>query len=108
MREIERPSPSCPGFRNRSFRPGQGRAERCLEGHFLGRLDRGSDCTSLENKREPTLALIVQRKLNPEGRRMGENVDTHLFITAGRERPVQRAAYIVDFGLVGSPPAPGW
>src|ERR1700728_870774 len=56
MREIERPSPSRPRLGTRTFRPGQRGAERCLERHFLRRLDRGSDCTSLENKREPTLA----------------------------------------------------
>src|ERR1700757_3801456 len=55
MREIERPSPSCPRLGNRTFRPGQGRAERCLECHFLRGLDRGSECASLEDKCEPTL-----------------------------------------------------
>ena len=107
MREIEHPAPSCPCFRNRTYRPGQGRAERCLERHFLHRPERGSDCASIQNKRQPTLALVMQRKLNPERRQMRENIDTRLFITIGRKRPVQRAAYIVDIGLVGSTPVLG-
>ncbi len=38
---------------------------------------------------------------------MRENVDTHPFIAVRRECPVERAAHIVDIGLVGSTPVTG-